>query len=91
MRDDVSSVEWETPNRPRYDWAAIAEQLRSQPMEWGKVFENGPTSTVNAVRQGNVRHVRPDDGFEVRTTNNVREPERRCSFYLRFNPAKVRT
>jgi hypothetical protein len=89
--DDVSSVVWESPNRTRYDWQAIAEQLMSEPMKWGKVFDKGPTSTVNAVRQGNVKHVRPQDGFEVRTTNNVREPARLCTFYLRFNPAKVVT
>lgn len=60
-------------------------------MAWGKVFAFDKVSVANAVRQGNVKAVRPDLGFEVRTRNNVRVPERMCSLYLRYNPDKDTT
>ena len=74
------------PVRDRYDWDAIALQLRQHPGQWAMVFEHGKTSTANAVRQGAVRALAPEAGFQVRTTNNVREPVRTCTLWLRWNP-----
>lgn len=91
--DPIRSINgWEDPpaRRKRYDWEAIARQVQAKPMQWAKVFEGGRTSQVNAIRQGSVAAVHPDLGFEVRTTNNVRVPERRCDLYLRYNPDKVK-
>jgi hypothetical protein len=89
--EKVSAVVWESPPTTgvKYDWDAIAEQLRTQPMKWAKVFDDGRVSVVNAARQGNIKAVHPSLGFEVRTANNVRYPVRKCSMYLRFNPARV--
>lgn len=87
----ISEVSWEDPTPPRqaYDWPAIAEKLRANPMAWALIFEEDRTSLVNAIRQNSVSAVRPRDGFEVRTRNNVREPHRTCSLYMRFNPDLV--
>ena len=87
-RGPVRSVTWEEPAVPRmrYDWPAIAEELRSKPREWGKVFESDKTSIVNAIRQGAIAPLNPTLGFEIRTRNNVRYPERRCSLYMRYMP-----
>lgn len=74
--------------RVRYDWKAIADQLRERPMEWACVFEQGPISTANAVRQGSVKLLAPDLGFEVTTTNNQRDPKRTCDLWVRYNPDK---
>jgi hypothetical protein len=90
----MSGVVWESPplmSRNRFDWDVIANALRSEPMEWGKVFEEDRTSVVNAIRQGAVKALRPDLGFEVRTRNNVREPVRTCTLYMRYNPDKDAT
>lgn len=87
---DAISFESPPPRRQRYDWEAIAAKLIERPMEWAKVFEHGRTSQVNAIRQGAVTAVHPDLGFEVRTTDNVREPVRTCTLWMRFNPAKVK-
>lgn len=85
-QEPVREVVWEAPPDPRirYDWQAIADQLMSKPEVWAKVFDDDKTSIVNAIRQGAVRPLDPDLGFEVRTRNNVRAPERRCSLYMRY-------
>lgn len=86
----VRSVTWEEPAEPemRYDWAAIAEEVKSKPREWAKIFDNDKTSIVNAIRQGAIRPLSPDLGFEVRTRNNVRFPERKCTLFMRYVPGK---
>lgn len=87
--DDLGDMVWASPppaDRGRYDWPAIAMHLRDHPGEWLRIFEEGPTSTANAIRQGDVHALSPMDGFEVTTRNNVRYPRRRCSLYLRWMP-----
>lgn len=89
---------WEAPPVPGhgYDWVDIARQLRARPTQWLKVFDDGPTSVVNAIRQSSVsaltpvaRHGRPEGGFEVRTRNNKVGPPRTCTLYLRWVPDLV--
>jgi hypothetical protein len=73
---------------PRYDWAKIREQLVAHPNQWARVFEDDLTSLVTAIRMQGIVAMRADRGIEVRTTNNVREPERRCSLWARYCPDK---
>ena len=89
----AQAVPWAVPPDPvrRYDWVAIAEQLRGSPLEWARVFEQDRTSLVNAIRQGGIVALRPELGFEVRTTNNTRTAPRTCSLYMRYNPDKEGT
>lgn len=92
----VDKPVWEQPpvgTRSGYDWTEIARQLRSRPNEWLRIFEMGPTSIANSIRQGEIRaltpvhrHGRTNGGFEVRTRNNQRGAPRRCSLYLRYVP-----
>lgn len=93
----VEQPVWEAPSpgtRSGYDWNVIADQLRAHPGEWMRVFEQGPTSVANSIRQAEVRALTPvhragrtDYGFEVRTRNNVRGARPRvCSLYLRYVP-----
>ena len=87
----VSKVVWEPPpQRTRYDWPKIAEQLTKRPREWAKIFDYDRVSIVNAIRQGAVVALLPEHGYEVRTRNNVRSPVRMCSLYLRYIPEKDR-
>jgi len=91
MSDDdlkeLGAEAWDEPSpHLRRDWSAIADQLRGQPGKWLLIFHDGPTSTANAIRQGDVKPLRPDDGFQVTTRNNVSKPVRRCSLYLRYVP-----
>lgn len=95
-----SSVTWEQPPPPRskrYDWTAIADQLRARPGEWAKVFDNDRTSLATAIRIKGIAALHPDKGFEVRTTNNVRLRDERgkelrlCTLYLRYEPSKDRS
>ena len=80
---------WENPPvRQRYDWQAIAEQLKSRPMEWANVFDEDRTSLATAIRNKGIKALNPDDGFEVKTSNNVRGVPRTCTMYLRYNPEK---
>jgi hypothetical protein len=86
-----SSVEWESPPRSsknRYDWVAIAAQLKAHPLEWGKIFDQDKISVVNAVRQGDIKPLHPDLGFLVRTANNIRTPQRVCTMFLMYDPAR---
>ena len=74
------------PSRQQYDWEAIALQLREHPGEWALVFEDGKTSTANAIRQGGIAALQPSSGYQVRTSNNKRYPVRTCTLWLRWNP-----
>ncbi len=94
-----ADLTWETPPPPRsrrYDWETIADQLRTRPLEWAKVFDRDRTSLATAIRIKGISALHPDKGFEVRTSNNVRLPVedgkemRLCSLYLRYNPDKVK-
>jgi hypothetical protein len=89
VTEKKSEVTWESPppiGQGRYDWAVISEKLKTQPGEWAKVFDHDKTSIVNAIRQGKIKVIRPELGFQIRTSNNVRRPVRTCSLYLRYNP-----
>lgn len=72
----------------RYDWVQIASDLRAHPGEWGMVFDLDRTSIVNAVRQGSIRVLAPDLGFEVRTRRNVLGEVRSCQLWMRHVPEK---
>ena len=72
-----------------YDWAAIEERCRANPGEWLQVFEQGKRSTAVAVRQGSVRRLSADNGFEVKTANaktDVSPPV--CDLWVRYVRAK---
>lgn len=85
----VGNVVREDPPVPtQYDWVAIADILRADPMEWHNIFRQGRTSVVNAIRQGNVGDVHPTLGFEITTTNNKRGTPRTCDLYMRYNRDK---
>lgn len=89
--DKSSTVVWKDPppqRTRRYDWESIAKKLRRRPNQWALVFDDDKASIATALRAGAVRVLTPSKGFEVRTANNVREPERRCSMWLRYNPEK---
>lgn len=74
----------EPPERPvKYDWAAIADQLRAEPGVWHLIFEKGPASTAGAVRAGHMVALPPDE-FEVQTSNNVRTSPRTCTMHMRY-------
>jgi hypothetical protein len=93
------TVEFEEPpprRTQRYDWDAIAKQLRRKPMRWAKVFDKDKTSIATAIRIDGIKALRADKGFEVTTSNNDRgNPEedipRTCTMYLRYNPEKDRS
>jgi hypothetical protein len=82
-------VSWEEPpsNESRYDWDAIATQLRQRPGEWAKIFEHDRTSLATAIRINGIKAL-PASEFEVRTRNNKRGEVRTCTMYLRYNPNK---
>lgn len=93
----TEEMTWEAPpTRHQYDWEAIASKLKARRRRypndsskwWLKVFDYDRNSIAVQIRANGVPALRVDDGFEVRTSNNVRnegEP-RMCTMYLRFNP-----
>lgn len=88
-KKQVDDLVWEDPPmRHNYDWRAIADRLRENPMSWAVIFRQDRTSLVTALRQGSINALHPDLGFEIRTSNNVKEP-RTCTLHMRFNPDKV--
>lgn len=77
------------PDRGRYDWAGISEEIKQNPGKWHKVFDFDSTSLTTMIRNGDVASLRPADGWEMRTANNKRLIEdgrevRKCSLYLRW-------
>lgn len=80
---------WEDPpQRPtRYDWATIAKQLRRRPGTWAKVYDRDRASLAVALRQGSIKALHPDLGFEFRTSNGTRdEKPRMCTLHARYVP-----
>ena len=98
-----NGMAWEPPPPPRggLDWAAITAELRANPNEWLRVFEDGPISVVNALRQASVSAVLPIrrdpdeiEGYEVMTRNNKPGPPKTADLYLRWyvpQPKRRRT
>lgn len=83
----VSFKEDPPPRRDRrYHWEQIAAQLRAHPGEWAKVFDDDKNSIVTAIRQQKVKPMRSDVGIEIRTSNNVVHPVRRCTLWARYVP-----
>lgn len=83
----VKPSEPPAPKRSRYDWASIAEQLRSAPGEWHLIFQGGSAHTADAIRRGHITAF-PVGEFEVQTSDNVRTPPRTCTLHMRFIPKK---
>jgi hypothetical protein len=88
-----TGIGWEqpSPSRHGYDWDVISTELRRNPGQWMKIFTDGPTSVVNGIRNGNVRQLRPEDGFESTTRNNKRATEdsvKTCDLFLRYVPKR---
>jgi hypothetical protein len=87
-------MKWENPPPPNsgYEWSDIAQALQNNPNDWLRVFEEGPVSIANAIRQSSIMALTPvvrpgrGGGFEVRTRNNKVGPPRVCSLYLRWVP-----
>lgn len=80
---------WEDPpdRRTRYDWSSIAKALHRRPGKWAKVFERDRASLVVALRQGSIRALHPDKGFEFRSSNGTRdEKPRMCTLHARYVP-----
>lgn len=85
---------------PRYDWAAIAEQLKADPGVWHQIYEKDKTGYAVAVSNDDIAPLRSSLGFQVRTANNTRgrpangtDPgeARTCSLYLRWVKPKRMT
>lgn len=91
MTEQLVTGVWDDPppkRKGRYDWDSLSQTLRDNPMKWRKVFEKDRTSIAVALRQGSIRVLAPDLGYEVRTGNNVRGEPRTCTLWLRYNPEK---
>jgi hypothetical protein len=84
-----TGIGWErpSPSRHGYDWDTIAAQLKARPGEWMKIFEEGPTSVANGIRQGHVKQLMRADGFETTTRNNKKATEtspKTCDLFIRY-------
>lgn len=94
-KSGITFEEPPTEERGKYDWAAIAADLRTRPGEWAKIFDRDKTTYVSAFQQG-LKDL-PKDEFEARTDNSERgvtkaearergiQPvPRTCSLWLRY-------
>jgi hypothetical protein len=89
--DPSKEVVWKDPpprSGPRYDWDAIAAKVRRKPMVWAQVFEHDKSTLPTAIRNGSIRALKPEKGFEVTTADNTRDYPRTCAMWLRYNPDK---
>lgn len=94
-QEGISHVELQDPPPPRvgkYNWSAIADKVRSQPLQWFRVFEDDKHSLTVSVRQNNVKSLRKDLGFVFRTSNTRHvDGTRYCSFYIQYDPTRDTT
>ena len=67
-----------------YDWWAISRALRANPNEWALLAEHERQSLVVTLRSGGIKAMKPEDGYQVTTRNNVRTDPRRCDIYIRW-------
>lgn len=65
-------MEWQDPpeRNTRYDWQAIAEQLRQNPQRWAKV-ETKSTTYSTLIQRGQVKAFRPAGAYETRTSKGA--------------------
>lgn len=71
----------------KYDWEAIDRACRAQPTEWYQVFSQDKNSLVSSLRQGSVRRMAREHGYEYSTRNNTEvNGIRHCDLYVRYNP-----
>lgn len=91
----TQGMEWEAPPPvTAFDWWEVARTLQDHPGEWLKVFDDGPVSVINSIRQSSVGPLTPlyrpshpeIGGYEVTTRNNVVGPPRTATLYLRWVP-----
>ncbi len=74
---------------PAYPWESIAALLRKNPGRWREVFKDDRTSLTIALRAGSIAALKPEDGFELRTSNNrIVDGKRRCTLHMRYVPSK---
>jgi len=91
QKKPVAEVKFTPPppeREKRYDWDRIADVLRSRPGEWALIFEQDKASIASTIAQNDIRALRSDRGFEVRTSNNKRTSPRTCDLYMRYVPEK---
>jgi hypothetical protein len=79
------------PRHGKYDWAAWAEFARKHSPKWVPVFEHDKLSLVNQIRNGDVRALRKEKGFEVTTRHNQKvnvngRVRPYCAMWLRYVP-----
>lgn len=81
---------WEDPpvKRLRYDWQDISAKLKKKPGTWAKIFDRDRTSLAVALRSGSIAALRPELGFEVRTSNNTTSAPRTCTLHMRYVPER---
>lgn len=73
----------------KYDWAVVEAECRAKPNEWYHVFEQDRRTIATAVRQGSVRRLSAERGFEVLTRNNKTNVEPQvCDLWIRYVPSK---
>ena len=83
----VPTGKWSEPppaRTPAYPWKDIATLLRKNPGRWREVFKEDRTSLTIAIRQGSIAALKPEDGFELRTSNNKKGPPRTCTLHMRY-------
>src|SRR5262245_21911890 len=92
MAHSQSPVTWENPppeRGSRYDWAAIAEQLKSRPGEWAKIVDHDRYSLATSIRIASDQHpLNRAKEFELRTSNNRFDSTgtRVCTLHMRALP-----
>lgn len=90
MNDTTVPGVWEDPprsTRASYDWTSLAEELKRNPYRWRKVFDRDRSSLVVAIRQGGIRALTPEKGFQTRTSHNERHATpRMCTLHMRYVP-----
>lgn len=71
----------------KYDWEAIAKRCRRKPGEWYLVFKQDKQTYATTIRNRNLKALRPEHGFEIRTANNnIKVTPRVCDLYVRYVP-----
>ena len=69
--------------KPRVDWDAVVERLRSNPGVWG-VLEDVSRSTATHIKMGRIKAFDPPEWFEAETRKDPKVGKARGTLYVRY-------
>lgn len=83
----MSQIRFEDPSphrRRKFDWEAIAEELRAHPNQWAIVAENDYTGVASQIKNGTYKAFRPVGRWEATVRGVDLKTGKAAKIYARY-------